>query len=246
MSKACATPQRCCPRPASPAPCGRRFTIACFEDESECQLTTHIQNVVTLAYRVGKAFGDECQISDARYVGYVAARGYQLYEVSCQAGRGGEVIEVDDFGALKGSQDCMKVKLVGAACQLKPGDAIDPRIARAERTGSAPPPPPGARRTVITNPDWIRKPSGGDVDALYPMSAQRGRVNGRAVIGCSVAATGLLEDCAVIDESPAGFGFGAAALKMSRSFQMRPQTRDGVPVSGAQVSIPINFNIRRN
>ncbi len=220
--------------------------VPCFEDESDCHLITHVENVARLAFRIGKRFGDSCRIADARYVGYVAARGHQLYEVSCQAGHDGELIEVDDFGALKGSEDCSKVKLVGAACQLKSGDAVDSRIALAEQTGAEPTPPPGAKRTVLTNPDWTRIPSGPEVDLLYPVSAQRARVNGRAVIGCQVAASGLLEYCAVIDESPAGFGFGAAALKMSQSFRMRPRTKDGVPVSGAEVNIPINFNIHRN
>ena len=219
--------------------------VPCFEDEAECHLITHVENVARLAFRVGKRFGDSCHIADARYVGYVAAHGHELYEVSCQPGHDGELIEVDDFGALKGSQDCSKVKLVGAACQLKPGEAVDPRIVLAEQTGAQPPPPPSAKQTVIINPDWTRIPTGQEVDLLYPVSAQRARVSGRAVIACQVAATGLLEYCAVIDESPAGFGFGAAALQMSKSFRMRPRTRDGVPVSGADVNIPINFNINR-
>ena len=227
------------PDGSGPAP----VATPCFQLESECRFTTHLQNVVMLAYRVGKSFGDGCRIGDARYVGYVAAHGAQLYEVSCQSGHDGELIEVDSFGALKSSQECSRIKLVGAACQLKAGEIADPRVVQAETTGAA---PPNARRSVITNPDWVRRPSGSEVDALYPALAKRSWVTGRAVIECGVMVSGLLEDCAIIDESPAGYGFGAAALKMSRSFQMRPQTRDGVPISGAQVMIPISFSMRRN
>jgi protein TonB len=59
-----------------------------------------------------------------------------------------------------------------------------------------------------------------------------------------VLASGSLESCSVLDESPAGFGFGAAAVKMARWFQMRPKTLDGKPVAGGDVVIPINFGIR--
>ena len=217
----------------------------CFEVEDECHLTSHVENVARLAYLAGKNFGSECQISDARYVGLVAARDHQLYEVSCQAGHDGELIEVDGAGGLRSSTDCSKIKLVGATCQLRPGNAVDPRIVQAESAGARPPPPPGAPRDVLTNPDWVRRPSAELFARLFPQKAQRYGVSGRVEIGCSVAASGFLEECAVIDESPADFGFGAAALKMSGSFQMRPLTRNGVPISGAQVHIPIVFAIRR-
>jgi len=216
----------------------------CFEVEDECRLTSHVQNVARLAYGAGKSFGSECQISDARYVGFVAARAHQLYEVSCQPGHDGELIEIDHAGTLKSNTFCSKIKLVGAACQLKSGDAVDPRIVEAESAGARPLPPLGGPRDVLTNPDWIRRPSGELFNQLFPQKAIRYRVNGRAEIGCTVAATGFLEACEVIDESPAEFGFGAAALKMAGSFQMRPMTRNGVPVTGAQVHIPIVFAIR--
>src|SRR6185437_2281900 len=45
------------------------------------------------------------------------------------------------------------------------------------------------------------------------------------------------------EETPKGIGFGKATLALSRGFLMRPQTRDGVPVSGGQVNIPIAFRL---
>jgi protein TonB len=65
--------------------------------------------------------------------------------------------------------------------------------------------------------------------------------NGRAVITCTVTAQGSLTGCQVASEDPPDFGFGQAALKMAHLFKMRPQTADGQPVGGAQVSVPIRF-----
>jgi TonB family protein len=195
-----------------------------------------------LAFKVGKSFGEGCRIGEARHVGHVAAHDTELYEVSCQKDHDGRLIEVDQQGALRSDTACAKVKLVGAACQLKPVDTVDPLIARAEAAGVG----SGSGSPVkITKPDWLRTPNAQLFADLYPRQAQAYRVSGQTNLNCRVAVSGSLVDCVVIDESPAGFGFGAAALKMSTAFQMRPMSKNGLPVSGAQVNIPITFNISR-
>ena len=99
------------------------------------------------------------------------------------------------------------------------------------------------RPSVITRPDWLRKPTGEDMAHNYPQAAVMMNLEGRTILHCSVAVSGRLEDCEVREETPKGIGFGKATLALSRGFLMRPQTRDGVPVSGGQVNIPIAFRL---
>ena len=58
-----------------------------------------------------------------------------------------------------------------------------------------------------------------------------------------VARDGLLIHCKVLAEDPRGAGFGEAALKLSERFKMKPMSRDGQPVAGGVVRIPIKFRI---
>lgn len=96
---------------------------------------------------------------------------------------------------------------------------------------------------VITNPDWIQKPSGEEVARLFPKLAEMLRISGRVEIMCAVTALGSLEHCKSDNERPEGLGFGKAALLMAALFHMRPTTVDGVAVAGGEVRIPIRFTM---
>ncbi|MBV9995457.1 MAG: TonB family protein [Caulobacteraceae bacterium] len=99
------------------------------------------------------------------------------------------------------------------------------------------------RPAVITHPDWVHQPSADDVTEYYPAAAVRTSMGGRAILECGVGIDELLEYCVVREETPEGYGFGDAALRLSHLFKMRPMTRDGVPVAGAKVVIPIHFQM---
>jgi protein TonB len=68
-------------------------------------------------------------------------------------------------------------------------------------------------------------------------------VEGHASISCTVNAHGTLENCSVTNESPSDQGFGDAAMRMSKLFKMRPMTKDGAPVDGGKITIPIAFRL---
>ena len=95
---------------------------------------------------------------------------------------------------------------------------------------------------TIQAPNWIRKPTGADLARVYPAAAAKAGLGGRAVVSCDVRG-GLLENCAIRNETPEGAGFGQAALDLTPSFQMSTTTLDGHPVGGGYVVIPIRFEV---
>ncbi len=94
--------------------------------------------------------------------------------------------------------------------------------------------------TIITNPDWEVKPTQDEAERLFPERAQRMGVNGRANLHCRISVLHLAY-CTVTDESPSGFGFGEAAIKLSRYFRLRPLTRNGLAVEGGVADLPVDF-----
>jgi TonB family protein len=88
------------------------------------------------------------------------------------------------------------------------------------------------------NPDWRYRPDGEVLAQAYPREAMEKGLSGKATIRCVAAPDGLLQDCVVLSEEPAGAGFGAATLSVAPHFQMNPAIRDGVP-QASTVRIPL-------
>jgi TonB family protein len=87
-------------------------------------------------------------------------------------------------------------------------------------------------------PDWRYRPDGDVLAEAYPPAAARDGISGKATVTCVVAPDGLLRDCKLLSEEPAGAGFGQATLSITPHFQMNPAIRDGVPQTST-VRIPL-------
>jgi TonB family protein len=100
--------------------------------------------------------------------------------------------------------------------------------------------PEGGKADVDTPVSWLKQPNGNDLNAVWPKKASETGASGTARIRCVVTVAGLLSACKVVSETPADYGFGAAAILLSPSFLFKPATHNGAPVVSF-VTIPINF-----
>jgi TonB family protein len=95
--------------------------------------------------------------------------------------------------------------------------------------------------TTTDLPKWEKGPTPAEMNAVYPPDALKANLAGSATVECAVDATGLLADCAVVGESPAGSGFGAAAMALSPKFQMPLKSPSGASMVGRTVRFPIRW-----
>ncbi|MEW5683577.1 MAG: energy transducer TonB [Pseudomonadota bacterium] len=94
---------------------------------------------------------------------------------------------------------------------------------------------------IDTPPDWIRRPTPGDLKAVLPKKALEQGIDGRAIVSCVVTVQGSLTDCLPVEEHPAGIGFGDAAVALTPQLLMKPARLAGAPTPST-VNIPINWS----
>ena len=103
--------------------------------------------------------------------------------------------------------------------------------------------PAGPDTRKITMPRWTRTLTAEGMVLAYPQAAVKAGVNtGLGVIACVVNIKGALTDCQVRREDPAGLDFGAAAIEAAKLMTMNPWSKEGEPLDGLPIILPIRFN----
>jgi len=119
---------------------------------------------------------------------------------------------------------------------ISPVPLNPPTTAPVETASTRPPPAPVRAGTV----SWAQRPSARRIGELYPDRALREGVGGRVELSCTVQGN-LSVICSVASESPAGQGFGRAALSASSSYRANAARSDGSSAIGAQTRIVVQF-----
>lgn len=92
----------------------------------------------------------------------------------------------------------------------------------------------------LSDVDWIRPPNARDFARFYPHRALDQGRSGRVVLDCVAQPNGML-DCSVASENPPGYGFGQAAVGISRQVRIQPTMPDGRSVAGGHLRLPLTF-----
>jgi periplasmic protein TonB len=94
---------------------------------------------------------------------------------------------------------------------------------------------------TIANAHWLQTPR--NLSIYYPVMALRREIEGEVQLDCLVTTTGALQ-CIVASETPANWGFGAAAIRIAHDYRMVPAMRDGAPIE-ARYSMRVPFRLSR-
>lgn len=98
-----------------------------------------------------------------------------------------------------------------------------------------------AQESADTEARWVLRPQAEFFAVFYPPIALMQGVVGRVVLLCRTRAAQRAE-CTAQDVTPADWGFGEAAVAMSRSFRFAPAVRNGEVVLDTELRVPITFS----
>lgn len=86
--------------------------------------------------------------------------------------------------------------------------------------------PPTTSREPVTDVQWARQPRATADD--FPARALEREISGSAVLSCTSRADGSVANCRVVSETPAGMGFGRAAIRVVQRAQLSPVSVDAM------------------
>ena len=98
---------------------------------------------------------------------------------------------------------------------------------------------------VLKAPKIAYLPSNEVMARYWPDRDLRAGISGTGRIHCRVTRQGRLTDCTVLEETPQGHDFGAAAsLVAEREYRLTPQLYDGQPSDDGEANLSIEFAAR--
>ena len=95
---------------------------------------------------------------------------------------------------------------------------------------------------VVVNLPWSQAPSIDDVRVAFPEKARAAKVSGLTTLDCTIDTTGAIGQCRTLQEEPGGYGFAAAARRLSGRFLGPTADSAGAPLAGAHVHLPFVFS----
>ncbi|MDB5441590.1 MAG: energy transducer TonB, partial [Caulobacteraceae bacterium] len=172
--------------------------------------------------------------------------GKAVVAVACRKAVSGVLSECRVYGS-KSSGGPIPPELTRAAVARFEGQAMEP--AKGEQVfmtgvlGDVPAAEPAGPAQPPQKADWLRMPTAAQLTSVFPSGAQEAGVSGRVILSCLVDTAGQARSCLPVVESPVGWGFGTAALVVSKYFQMKP--RDASAALDETAIIPLNFTAAR-
>lgn len=100
------------------------------------------------------------------------------------------------------------------------------------------------RSVRVTDPglDPNRLPTREDLVQVFPAKASAEKRDGQAKMACRVMQDGSLSACRIVSEAPPGYGFGQAAIALSKMLRGKPATLNGQPIGGAEIRFALAFD----
>ena len=86
-------------------------------------------------------------------------------------------------------------------------------------------------------------PSQRESESIYPQKAISLQIEGTSRIQCVFDKFGYFNDCKITSENPLGFGFGDAAIELSKAMKVRMTMKNGAPVEGQRITIPFRWQL---
>lgn len=101
-------------------------------------------------------------------------------------------------------------------------------------------PHPGEPFHIVVDPVYLWRPTQSQLVRKYPRLAH-GPL-GSVILNCFITIDGRATNCKVLEETPAGHGYGQAALEIAATYKMKPGTVDGeTPKEGVPFLMAFNF-----